>query len=288
MSRYEIHSPIFHTDAGTPYLKAPGICLLASTHIERYPWDFIQGFDKSLGFPDVGGPVDLANVIHHDADALCKFAGQLCYLSFGPGSTPDSESAKYFANILQSGHGSVLEHASFSFLLYGISRSLTHELVRHRAGFAFSQVSQRYVDGKKLRFVMRSEFEPNMELRLRFIDRIDAAAKEYDKVASILKDSSIRTTGLKTTSSDRKSVNQAARACLPNETEAPIVVTANVRAWRHFLNMRGSVHAEPEIRRVAVLLAGMLKPLAPAMFQDVRIREAPGAGEVVGVGFWKV
>lgn len=297
MSRFEIPSPVFHTDAGTPYLKAPGICLLAATNIVDFPHDFIDGFDESIGFKKQQQE-DTNQFYSHpgtstDSDLLCKFAGQLCYLAFGPGSTPDSESAKYFANILQSGHGSVLEHASFTFLLYGISRSLTHELVRHRAGFAFSQVSQRYVDGKKLRFVMRPEFtaieSPELDSRLQrmFIRRIDEAAREYDAIANTLKDSSVRATGLKTTA-DRKAVNQAARACLPNETEAPIVVTANVRAWRHFLNMRGSIHAEPEIRRVAVLLAGMLKPLAPSMFQDVRIREAPGAGEVVGVGFWKV
>ncbi len=77
------------------------------------------------------------------AELVVETAGRLCYLSFGTGRSTASE---YIANILASRHGSVLEHAVCGFIFTGISRSLTHELVRHRAGMAYSQLSQRYVD----------------------------------------------------------------------------------------------------------------------------------------------
>ena len=89
---------------------------------------------------------------HTDGERLSEFAGRLCYMSQGnPASRPTRE---YLENIKKQGHGSVLEHANYSILLEGISRSLTHELVRHRAGFAYSQLSQRYVDESQAAFVV--------------------------------------------------------------------------------------------------------------------------------------
>src|SRR3989304_1753714 len=76
-------------------------------------------------------------------EQLAEAAGRLCYLSFGKGRKTNAE---YLSNILDQKHGSVLEHAVWNFIIAGVSRSFTHELVRHRAGFAYSQLSQRYVD----------------------------------------------------------------------------------------------------------------------------------------------
>ena len=77
-----------------------------------------------------------------DGERLAEFAGRLCYMSQ---HNPASRSTRdYLENIKKQGHGSVLEHASYSLLLEGVSRSLTHELVRHRAGFAYSQLSSTY------------------------------------------------------------------------------------------------------------------------------------------------
>jgi thymidylate synthase (FAD) len=201
-------------------------------------------------------------------------AGQLCYMSFGPQRSHRADKSwKYFENILSSGHGSVLEHANFNVLLYGCSRSFTHELVRHRAGFSPSQVSQRYVDGPKLRFVMRPEWQGDEELEERFFTRIVAAAKEYDFLAERLTKKHREKFGDALSKTEmRKAVNQAARACLPNETEAPTILTGNVRAWRHFFNMRGSLYAEPEIRAVAVRLLRILDNQHPIFFQDCEIQ----------------
>lgn len=107
---------------------------------------------------------------HSDTDvpaqAIAEFAGRICYLSFGPdaglegghrlipGRTTNQE---YLTNILRTGHGSVLEHAVWTFLFEGVSRALTHELVRHRH-FSYSQLSQRYVDESDVAFVLRPRF----------------------------------------------------------------------------------------------------------------------------------
>src|SRR5215210_3399829 len=144
-----IHSPVYHTEAGTPYLRRPGVVVLArpQTNVAGLG-GFLEGFDPDLRFPEyVEDPTELP-----DSTQLCKTAGQVCYASFGPRRTTNENAAAYIERLTSAGHGSVLEHASFSFLLYGISRSVTHELVRHRAGVGFSQISQRYVSGTVLRF----------------------------------------------------------------------------------------------------------------------------------------
>ena len=129
-----VHSTVRHTAAGTAYLMAPGVVMLARPQTNvRGLAGFLDGFDDSLGFGDyVEDPTALP-----DSSQLCKTAGQLCYASFGPRRTTNENAAAYFERLTSAGHGSVLEHASFSLLLYGISRSVTHELVRHRAGTGF-------------------------------------------------------------------------------------------------------------------------------------------------------
>lgn len=167
-----IHAPVFRTQAGTPYLRAPGVVMIAGTQVNfAEVKSFLDGFDAELGFASyLDDPTALP-----PAEALCKLAGQICYMSLGQGRTTNDKAARYFDNIVSSGHGSVLEHAVATFLFYGISRSLTHELVRHRAGFGFSQVSQRYVSGKVLRFVERPEFAGSHRLHASFEERIDKA-----------------------------------------------------------------------------------------------------------------
>ena len=150
------HAKVYQTKNGTSYLKDAGVVLLAQS-IPNYAGlnKFLQGFDKNLNFSDY-----LKDKVKLDpAISLTKFAGQTCYMSFSPKRTLNKDADRYLTNIISSGHGSVLEHANFTFLLYGISRSLTHELVRHRAGMAYSQESQRYVGGPVLRFVERPEFQ---------------------------------------------------------------------------------------------------------------------------------
>src|SRR5258708_7120662 len=171
-----IPAPTFITEAGTPYLNAPGVHLISKPSVSLSSLsEFLGGFSPELQFPQyLDDPTSLP-----PGTELCKVAGQVCYASFGPKRTYNADAERYFKNIKESGHGSVLEHANFSFLFYGISRSVTHELVRHRSGFSYSQLSQRFVSGRMLRFVERPEYRVDEQLHAQFEQRIDRAAGEY-------------------------------------------------------------------------------------------------------------
>jgi thymidylate synthase (FAD) len=270
-----IHSQAYHTGSGVPYLKTPGVVMLARPQTNVAGLEgFLEGFDPALGFPDyVNDPTELP-----DSSQLCKTAGQLCYGSFGPRRTTNENAAAYFERLTSAGHGSVLEHASFSFLLYGISRSVTHELVRHRAGAGFSQISQRYVSGAVLRFVERPEYQEDEDLHRLFEGRADRAAAEYEAMADELLEK--QEGGAAMLSADyktdaRKKVQQTARSLLPNETEAPMVFTGNVRALRHIIEMRADAHAESEIRALALRLFLCLHRSDPILFGDYELDELP-------------
>jgi thymidylate synthase (FAD) len=270
-----VHSPVYRTGTGTPYLKAPGVVMLArpQTNVAGLA-GFLEGFDPELRFPEyLDDPTRLP-----DSSQLCKTAGQTCYMSFGPRRTKNENAAAYIERLTSAGHGSVLEHASFSFLLYGISRSVTHELVRHRAGVGFSQISQRYVSGAVLRFVERPEYQEDEELHRLFEERANRAASEYGEMADLLLDrqgggNSMLSADYKTDA--RKKVQQTARSLLPHETEAPMVFTGNVRALRHIVEMRADAHAESEIRNLALRLFLCAFTVDPILFGDYRIGELP-------------
>lgn len=205
------------------------------------------------------------------------FSGN-CYASFGPRRTTNENAAAYFERLTSAGHGSVLEHSNFSFLLYGISRSVTHELVRHRSGLGVSQISQRYVSGSVLRFVERPEYQNDEDLHRLFEERADRAASEYGAMAESLLEkqeggASMLAADYKTDA--RKKVQQTARSLLPNETEAPMVWTGNVRALRHVIEMRADAHAESEIRALALRVFLCLRKADPILFGDYELEELP-------------
>ncbi len=283
-----IHSPVQQTPKGTFYLIAPGVVLLARPQVYTQGLaGFLDGFDPSLNFPAyLDDPTSLP-----DGAQLCKVAGQVCYMSFGQGRTFNAQAKRYFDNLKSSGHGSVFEHANFSFLFYGISRSVTHELIRHRSGFGYSQVSQRFVSGRILRFVERPEYRVDEQLHTQFEQRIDRAAAEYALLTNRLlemQQSGVNILTAEARTDLRKKVQQAARSVLPNETEAPIVTTANARAWRHFIEMRASSHAEVEIRELAVRVFLCLCYTDPVLFEDYELEPLPDGTYAVKTNFNKV
>jgi len=265
----QLHGEVFRTARGTPYLKHAGVVMIAKPDVstaglrpflDGYGLDFAQYVDDPVPLPP--------------AARLLKTAGQTCYASFGPKRTYNENAERYFANLSSSGHGSVYEHASFSFLCYGISRSNTHEVVRHRAGTAFSQLSQRFVSGRVLRFVERPEYQQHPSLHKRFEERIDAAAASYEQIADellALQDDGDPKLGAEARTDRRKRVQQAARSVLPNETETLLVMTANVRAWRHTIEMRTDEHAEAEIRDLFFRIFLCLRRVEPLLFGDYRV-----------------
>ncbi len=283
-----IHSPVHHSPGGIPYLIKPGVVLLARPNVHPAGLNgFLTGFDESLHFSEyLDDPTPLP-----DGAQLCKIAGQVCYMSFGRGRTFNVNAERYFNNLKSSGHGSVFEHASYSLLLYGLSRSVTHELIRHRAGFGFSQLSQRYVSGRMLRFVERPEYQDDDELHAQFLERIERAAGEYAALTNRLLE--MQQEGTKILSAEartdlRKKVQQTARSVLPNETEAPIAVTGNARSWRHVIEMRASAHAETEIRELALRIFLCLYQTEPVLFGDYTLEQILDGTYIVKTEYEKV
>lgn len=206
---------------------------------------------------------------------------------------------------------SVLEHPNMTFHVWGIDRSVTHELVRHRAGMAFSQISQRFVDGTLLRFVERPEWQPDVvralmaefpgtgpgtpamtaeleallaEAHEQFEADIDAASAAYDDRADVLR--RLRELGHPMLQGGdptevRKRANQVARDRLGNCVEAPIVITANVRALRHVIEMRANSAADVLIRGMAVRMLACAVEVAPLLFADYEVERLPAGGSGV-------
>jgi thymidylate synthase (FAD) len=214
-----------------------------------------------------------------DADggeALVEFAGRACYQSWSKPNPKTATNASYLRHIIDVGHFSVLEHANVSFYITGISRSLTHELIRHRH-FSYSQLSQRFVPEHDSEVVVPPGIEDDPELQELFVQAADAGRAAYADLLARLeaKFADVPNAGLR-----RKQARQAARAVLPNATETRIVVTGNYRAWRHFIAMRASEPADVEIRRLAIACLRQLIEVAPAAFGDFEITTLADGTEV--------
>ena len=218
-----------------------------------------------------------------DGEKLAEFAGRLCYMS--QANPAKRSSAEYLENIKKQGHGSVLEHSVYVLLLEGISRSCTHELVRHRAGFGYSQLSQRYVDESHAAFVVPPAMLGDEQLEAAWLAQVTAAQEAYVRaVEDLMK----RYEWVADKVHRRKMAREAARSLLPNATETKIVVSANVRAWRTMLELRCGEGAEQEIRRLAVAVLRALGAEAPRLFSDFEVYKADDGAEAARVGYHKV
>jgi len=218
-----------------------------------------------------------------DGEQLAEFAGRLCYMS--QRNPANRSTREYLGNIKKQGHGSVLEHANYSLLFEGISRSLTHELVRHRASFAYSQLSQRYVDESDACFVMPPAIMGDAALEAAWTAQVTAALESYVALVDQLMD---RYAWVDDKVHRRKMAREAARGVLPNSTETKIVVTGNARAWRTMLELRSSEGAEFEIRRLAIAVLRVMQAEAPAFFDDFSVYMAADRAEAARVEFHKV
>jgi thymidylate synthase (FAD) len=218
-----------------------------------------------------------------DGERLAEFAGRLCYMS--QHNPAKRQTREYLENIKKQGHGSVLEHANYSILLEGVSRSLTHELVRHRAGFAYSQLSQRYVDESEANFVVPPAIVGDEALMATWQPQVEGAQAVYVGLVAELME---RYSWVADKVHRRKLAREAARAVLPNATETKIVVTGNARAWRTMLELRSSEGAELEIRRMAVAVLRMLQAEAPGFFSDFEVYVAADRREAARIAYHKV
>jgi thymidylate synthase (FAD) len=219
-----------------------------------------------------------------DADggqALAEFAGRACYQSWAKPNPVTATNAGYLRHILEVGHLSVLEHGSVSFYLTGVSRSLTHELIRHRH-FSYSQLSQRYVPERDAAMVEPDVIAADPELHAIFDEAAATAVKAYEELLAGLQR---RFADVPNATLRRKQARQAARAILPNATETRIVVTGNYRAWRHFIAMRATEHADVEIRALAVECLRQLQREVPNVFGDFEIGKLDDGTEIASSPF---
>ncbi len=210
------------------------------------------------------------------AEVLPELAGRLCYMSFAKPRPGGNEA--YLGHIKEVGHGSVLEHTAWNFVITGVSRSFTHELVRHRAGFGYSQLSQRYVDESTAEFIEPACIAEDPELHEVWMAAVGQSQEAYIKLIDGLQD---KFAALEDKTLRRKMARQAARSVLPNATETKIFVTANARALRHFIELRCSEHAEIEIREVAAQMLEILRREAPSIFGDYEYVDLPDGTRAV-------
>ena len=187
-----------------------------------------------------------------NAEKLIETAGRTSYLSFDK-QGEDTEK-RFIKMLIKSGHLSVLEHAYATFRISGASRSFTHQLVRHRL-CSFIQQSQRYVDESNFNYIEPDSIENNPEAHSIFVDFMAKAKEVYSKLQKL------------------KIKKEDSRYVLPNAVESQIVVTANLREWRHIIYLRGKLQSQWEIRRVAIEILKILKDHVPTVFEDFEIDE---------------
>ena len=182
-----------------------------------------------------------------NAEKVIEKAGRTSYQSFN--RIEEGSEKKFIRMIINLGHLSVIEHAVASFRISDVSRSLTHQLVRHRLA-SFTQKSQRYVDERNFTFVEPPKVEENPEAHEIYVNFMKTVRETYKKLR------------------DLKIPKEDARFVLPNATTTEIVITANLREWRHIVELRGSEHAQWEIRRMTIEILKILKREAPTVFED--------------------
>ena len=296
-------------------LVTPSIYMIARTQVEQTE---LASFLEAVGAPEweTDG--------FSDEETLVEVAGRLCYKSFKPGLNPNVTKVRegnknYIGNIIGQGHGSVLEHPSVSFAFLGVSRVFTHELVRHRAGMAYSQESLRFVrldaltayypqvgfgedtigalwdamSEQKRRVASTSHptliGQPPEERRRRWVqlqvrklrEEFIAAFEEAEQRQHRISDI-LGLDHIDGSFGPKKKITSAMRRMAPDGLGTAIIATSNHRAMRDIIMRRTSRHAEEEVRLVYSGVWERMQSNFPAMYQDGRVSEiVDGIPEIV-------
>lgn len=201
-------------------------------------------------------------------EELVAAAAKLCYSPVGVEDileNLDKNNTDKFLNMLLSiGHESPVEHVSFTFAVEGVSRSLTHQLVRHRIA-SFSQQSQRYVKLNQFEYVVPPEINKDEEAKKIFIETMESSQRAYDSLVSRLKDKYI-SEGISMTASEKKAIEDA-RYVFPNACETKIIFTMNARSLLNFFRHRCCNRAQWEIRAMAEKMLVEVRKVAPTIFK---------------------
>lgn len=223
----------------------------------------------------------------HHSEAILELSGRLCYRSFDTIQNKNltgirKDTKDYILNLLRSRHGSVLEHSSFSFAICDVSRVLTHELIRHRAGCSYSQESGRYVRLDQLSFVRPSSDimgdEELTESLFKALNQIEAFYKLAEQKLFV------DDIGF----ADKKRITSELRRWLPQALTTNLIMTCNLRALRHIIELRTSKHAEAEIRKLFYRIFELVRAEAPNVFQDAVVSETGGSVPTVEFSHGKV
>lgn len=212
-----------------------------------------------------------------DAEKLVAAAAKLCYSSVGVEDIEeklDDEKTQGFINMLMElGHESPVEHVSFTFGVEGISRVLTHQLVRHRIGASYSQQSQRYVKLQQFEYITPPSIEAIPDAKAKFIQAMEQDQKYYNELTDILFKEhyeKLIKAGIsqeKARKDAEKMAIEDARYVFPNACETKIVFTMNARALFNFFNKRCCNRAQWEIRELAIEMLKQVKEVAPSLFK---------------------
>lgn len=216
--------------------------------------------------------------------ALVEFAGRACYESWDKPKPATATNGRYLRHLLEVGHLAVLEHASVTLYVRGVSRSLSQELIRHRH-MSFSQLSQRHAPSHSADLVEPPVIAADPELHARFVAATETALAAYRDLLAGIERAVAGSAGSPEATLRHKQARQAARAVLPYATETRIVVTGNYRGWRHFVGMRASEHADVEMRALATACLRELQRIAPNAFGDFEVTVLPDGTEVASSPF---
>jgi len=201
-------------------------------------------------------------------EKIIAAAAKLCYSSIGIDEimeNVDNESTEKFLNMLMSyGHESPIEHISFTFGVEGVSRSLTHQLVRHRIA-SYSQQSQRYVKLKQFEYIIPHEIEKDEKAKNIFVMAMEECQKAYNELTDILKNKYIKE-GLNALNAEKKAIEDA-RYVFPNACETKIILTMNARSLMNFFKHRCCNRAQWEIRGLADEMLRQVREVAPVLFK---------------------
>jgi thymidylate synthase (FAD) len=208
-----------------------------------------------------------------DAENLAEFAGKMCYRAWEPGLNPNvrrvrNDHEAYLQNILKQAHGSVLEHASFTFVLHNVSRVLTHELVRHRPGTAVSQESLRFVRLDDIPFWFPDWAREDAELMKRATALLDQMEEFQRWMAEHFR---LDEEGV--AMHEKKHKTSFMRRLAPDGVATGIVWTANIRTLRHTIEARTDPGAEEEIRLLFGKIGEIMRAEAPALFADYEVQD---------------
>lgn len=244
----------------------PSVQLIARPDID---WEAIRQYLDQVGGTGWADRVEPAT--SPDAEDLLEFAGRMCYRSWEPGLNPNvsrvrTDSAAYLGNVIGSQHGSVLEHANYTFVFHEVSRVFTHELIRHRAGSAFSQESLRYVRLDEIPFWFPEWARGDDELMQRCLQVLDTLEQHQQWMAEHF-ELDKEGTGF----GHKKHMTSFMRRFAPEGLATGIVWTANLRTIRHVIEMRTAAGAEEEIRLVFDQVARIMQAEAPAIFADYEV-----------------